>query len=140
MLLQFSVENFKSFKSNVVLSLEASSDKELSNNVTTIKKDRCLNTVAIFGANAAGKSNIFSALTAAIMLIRRSNTRQVTEPLMEIVPYKFDACSMTKPTSFEFVFYAENTKYVYGFAIHSRNSSRLVGKIQSCCGIPAKCF
>ena len=120
MLLQFSVENFRSFKDTAVLSMEASADKELPNNLTQIEKMRCLNTVAIFGANASGKSNIFAALTAAIMLIRKSNARQVVEPLFEIVPFKFDSKSILKPTVFEFVFLASGKKYVYGFAATQR--------------------
>lgn len=116
MLLQFSVENYKSFKNMATLSMEASSDKEHPNNVTTINKDRCLNTAVIFGANAAGKSNIFKALTAAILLIRNSNRRQVAEPMLEIVPFLFDSESSEQPTSFEFVFYADDKKYIYGFS------------------------
>ena len=116
MLIQFSVDNFKSFKNTSVLSMEASADKELPDNITEIGKERYLNTAAIFGANASGKSNIFAALTSAIMLVRRSNARQVVEPLFEIVPYKFDQESIAKPTSFEFVFLADGKKYVYGFS------------------------
>lgn len=116
MLIQFSVDNFKSFKNTAVLSMEASADKELPDNITEIGKERYLNTAAIFGANASGKSNIFAALTAAIMMIRRSNARQVMESLLEIIPYKFDPESIVKPTSFEFVFLADGKKYVYGFS------------------------
>lgn len=116
MLLQFSVENFKSFKDMAVLSMEPSADKELPDNLTLIEKNRCLNTIAIFGANAAGKSNVFTALTAAILLVRRSNSRQVIDPLLEIIPFKFDEESILKPTTFEFVFIAEGKKYVYGFS------------------------
>lgn len=116
MLLQFSVKNFKSFKDMAVLSMEPSADKELPGNLTLIGKNRCLNTIAIFGANAAGKSNIFAALTAAILLIRKSNSRQVIDPLLEIIPFKFDEESIRKPTTFEFVFIAEGKKYVYGFS------------------------
>lgn len=116
MLLQFSVKNFKSFKDMAVLSMEPSADKELPGNLTLIGKNRCLNTIAIFGANAAGKSNIFAALTAAILLIRKSNSRQVIDPLVEIIPFKFDEESIRKPTTFEFVFIAEGKKYVYGFS------------------------
>lgn len=116
MLLQFSVENFKSFKDMAVLSMEPSADKELPSNFTLIEKNRCLNTIAIFGANAAGKSNVFTALTAAILLVRRSNSRQVIDPLLEIIPFKFDEESIRKPTTFEFVFIAEGKKYVYGFS------------------------
>ena len=116
MLLQFSVENFKSFKDMAVLSMEPSADKELPGNLTLIGKNRCLNTIAIFGANAAGKSNVFTALTAAILLVRKSNSRQVIDPLVEIIPFKFDEESIRKPTTFEFVFIAEGKKYVYGFS------------------------
>ena len=116
MLLQFSVNNFKSFKDIAVLSMEPSADKELPGNLTLIGKNRCLNTIAIFGANAAGKSNVFTALTAAILLVRRSNSRQVIDPLVEIIPFKFDEESIRKPTTFEFVFIAEGKKYVYGFS------------------------
>lgn len=116
MLLQFTVKNFKSFKKEVVLSLEPSVDKEHPENYSVIGKDKCLNVISIFGANASGKSNLFAALTAAILLVRRSNTRQIGEPLLEIVPYKFDPESIVAPSSFEFVFYAEGTKYVYGFS------------------------
>jgi len=117
MLIQFSVENFKSFKNTTVLSMEASADKELPNNITEIGKERYLNTAAIFGANASGKSNIFAAFTSAIMLIRKSNARQVSEPLLEVIPYKFDSESIANPTSFEFVFLADGKKYVYGFSL-----------------------
>jgi len=120
MLLQFSVENFRSFKDEAILSMEASVDKELPNNITVINKTRCLNTAAIFGANASGKSNIFAALTSAIILVRRSNSRQVMEPLLEIVPFRFDNESINKPTNFEFVFFAEGKKYVYGFSATQR--------------------
>lgn len=116
MLLQFSVENYKSFKDQAVLSLEASTDKELERNLTVVGKNRILNSAAVFGANAAGKSNLFLAITAAVMLIRQSNSRQINEPLERIVPYRFDPECAVKPTSFEFVFIAEGKKYVYGFS------------------------
>ena len=40
MLIQFSVENFRSYKDRAVLSMEASSDKELSSNVVDDGKNR----------------------------------------------------------------------------------------------------
>jgi hypothetical protein len=95
--------------------MEASAAKELPDNVTMIGKERCLNTAAVFGANASGKSNLFSALTCAIRIIRKSNSRQLTEPLQEIIPFRFTT-DTSNPTSFEFVFYVEDKKYVYGFS------------------------
>ncbi len=116
MLIQFSVKNFRSIKDRVVLSLEASRKKDNENNYTEIEKENLLKSVAIFGANASGKSNIFLALTAAILLIRKSNERQIDEPLRLIVPFMFDEETASQPTEFEFVFFAEGKKYVYGFS------------------------
>ena len=116
MLLQFQVENFKSIKDLGVLSMEASADKEHPENVVTFGKDKVLRTAAIFGANAAGKSNLFMAITAAIMMVRRSNLRQIGEPLLDIVPFKFDTETVALPTKFEFVFRTNGIKYVYGFS------------------------
>ncbi|MDO4488587.1 MAG: ATP-binding protein [Eubacteriales bacterium] len=120
MLLQFSVENFRSFKERTVLSLEGSTDKLHPNNIKEYGKDKVLKVATVFGANAAGKSNIFHALTAAIITVRRSDIRQVGEPLYMMVPYLFDAESAAKPTSFEFVFMADGRKYVYGFSANIR--------------------
>lgn len=116
MLLQFSVKNFRSFKDEAKLSLEASSDKELENNLTDVGRERLLNSAVIFGANASGKSNIFKALTAAILIIRQSNNRQINQPLEQITPFLFDEETVKCPTAFEFYFYAEGKKYLYGFS------------------------
>lgn len=116
MLLQFSVENFRSFKEKAVLSMEASNDKGHPDHVVTMGKERLLKTASIFGANAAGKSNLFLALTAAILAVRQSNDRQMGTPIPMMVPFKFSGDTMQKPSSFEFVFLAEGKKYVYGFS------------------------
>ena len=116
MLLQFSVENYKSFRERAVLSLEGSADNELPNNYVLKGKEKYLKVLSVFGANAAGKSNIFQALTAAILTVRQSTSRQINEPLVFIVPFKFDEEKIGEPSSFEFVFVAEGKKYVYGFS------------------------
>lgn len=125
MLLQFSVENFRSFKEKAVLSLEASADKDLSDNVVGDGKNRVLKGAAVFGSNAAGKSNLFKALTAAILMVRYSNNRQVGEPLTPMVPFSFDEESPIRPCAFEFVFLKNGKKYVYGF---SATQQRIVGE------------
>jgi len=116
MLLQFSFENFRSYKNRVVLSMEASSDKELPDNYSIEKSEKLIKVVTIYGANAAGKSNIFLALTAAIMNIRLSNQKQLGQPMYNIVPFIFDNATREKPSKFEFVFIQNGTKYVYGFS------------------------
>ncbi|MFA6934984.1 MAG: ATP-binding protein [Sphaerochaetaceae bacterium] len=116
MLLQFKVENYKSIKEEAVLSLEASADKEHLENTIKEGKANVLKSIAIFGANASGKSNLFLALTAALLTIRESNLLQVDAPLRHIVPFKFDSKCLASPTAFELVFIAGGQKYVYGFS------------------------
>ena len=113
MLLQFSVENFRSIKDKAVLSMIASADEQHSNNYSLFGKDKCLKTVAVYGANAAGKSNLFLALTTAIMAVRMSNDRQLGMPIMNIMPFLFDQKTAHAPSSFEFIFIADGKKYVH---------------------------
>lgn len=121
MLIQFSVENYKSIKDKVVVSMEASADKEHQENIISTKKERILKSISLFGANASGKSNLFHALTAAILTVRESNMLQAEQPLRHIVPFKFRNDAGLTPTSFEFVFIAgDGLKYVYGFSATSR--------------------
>ncbi len=117
MLIQFSVENYKSIKDKVIVSMEASADKDHQENVIPTEKERILKSIALFGANASGKSNLFHALTAAILTVRESNMLQAEQPLRHIIPFKFRKNAEASPTSFEFVFIAaDGLKYVYGFS------------------------
>lgn len=116
MLLQFSVENFRSYKELSVFSMEASSDKELLSNIVDDGEDKLLKVATIFGANASGKSNLFLAITSAILNIRLSNQMQVGQPLYNISPFLFDESMHNKPSKFEFVFKNNGTKYIYGFS------------------------
>lgn len=116
MLLQFSVENYLSFKEQAVLSLVPSSDKEHLNNINDNGAFKGLNTIAIYGANASGKSNLFRAATVALNMIRNSANTQVDQ-LLPVVPFKLDEKSKTEPSAFEFQFIAsDGKKYIYGFS------------------------
>jgi len=116
MLLQFSVENYLSFKEQAILSLVPSSDKEHSNNINNNGIFKGLNTIAIYGANASGKSNLFKAATIALNMIRNSANTQVDQ-LLPVVPFKLDDESKGKPSAFEFQFVAsDGKKYIYGFS------------------------
>lgn len=116
MLIEFSVENFMSIKDKLTLSMLAGKDNENTDNIFCEDKDRFLKSIAIYGANASGKSNIFKAMTSAIILIRKSSGRQINEKLLEIVPFKFDRDSKNNPTKFEFIFSTNGIRYIYGFS------------------------
>lgn len=117
MLVQFSVKNFVSFKEKTVFSMMAGAGDENKENIINIENvnERILKTTSIYGANASGKTNLIKAFTAAILMIRKSNNRQVGEKLIEMEPFAFDERTKLEPSEFEFIFYANSNKYVYGF-------------------------
>jgi AAA15 family ATPase/GTPase len=116
MLLQFSVENFKSFKEKAILSMSASKDQEHVDAVASVGKNTILKTIAMYGANASGKTNMIKAFTAAIMLLRQSNNMQINQPLAWISPFVIDKETALKPSAFEFIFFVNEIKYIYGFS------------------------
>ena len=117
MLIQFSVKNFLSFKEKQEFSMEAGIGDENPDNIINIEdtSERILKTTAIYGANASGKTNLIKAFSTAIMMIRLSNNRQPGEKLMQMEPFAFDEKTRNEPCEFEFIFYTNNNKYVYGF-------------------------
>lgn len=97
MLLQFSVSNYRSFKNEAVLSMEASKDHQHEEHVYVSGKNRVLQNACIFGANASGKTNLLRAMDTAIHLVRQSNNRQVGEPLIAIEPFLFSKTTQDQP-------------------------------------------
>ena len=115
MLLQFLVQNYLSIRDEAILSLEPSTDKEHPENIVQKDRYRAINLVAIYGANASGKSSLFKAMTTALNVLRGSNIRQVNDRV-PVVPFKFDRFCISAPSKFEFTFVADdNKKYVYGY-------------------------
>ena len=62
MLLMFRVKNFASFKDEVVLDMRAMSYKDMKEHVIERGNSKALKTMAVFGKNASGKSNLISAI------------------------------------------------------------------------------
>ncbi len=118
MLIEFSVKNFMSIKEEKIFSMLAGTGDENIENTIQIgdTSERCLKSTAIYGANASGKTNFIKALTAAILMVRKSNLRNINEPLIEMQPFKFDKNTINKPCEFKFIFIKNNIKYEYGFS------------------------
>ena len=116
MLLQFLVSNYASIKEEKILSLEPSSDSEHQENIIKNGKNKALNLIAIYGANASGKTSLFHALTMALNIIRHSNEMQVNQPI-PVNAFRFAEETADAPSKFEFTFVAsDGFKYIYGFA------------------------
>ena len=120
MLIQFAVTNFLSFRDEMVLSLDTNKDDSHSEILLSYKNERILPSVAIYGANAAGKSNLHKALTAAIIMIRNSNNLQVDQPLM-VTPFLLDKKSRFEKTKFDFIYTNNGIKYQYGFVLDAQH-------------------
>lgn len=115
MLLQFNVSNFTSFKDEIVLNVCANAQKEHNDILLKYGKERILPSIAIFGANASGKTNIFKALASAIQFVRTSNAKQINNFNSDIEPFLLDHQSRKQPTSFHFIYVNNGVKYEYGF-------------------------
>ena len=111
MLIEFSVKNFLSFKDKVTLSMEKGNGDERLENVFAKNDVDLLRTTAIYGANAAGKSNLLKAFTCAILMVRNSHLIPLGGKWNFIKPFLFDKKTSKEPSEFEFVFITNNVKY-----------------------------
>ncbi len=121
MLLEFAVQNFKSFKELQVFSLEASTEPSKDDGVhRIIEKDgyRIAKTKAIYGANASGKSNLIMGLVAFWQIVK--NNLKDPSILSFCMPYRLDRECLAKPTYFQIIFIREGIKYRYGFEATSK--------------------
>ena len=119
MLIEFAVENFRSIRDEARLSLVAGRGDE-QRETHVVKPDLVggahneplVRSAAIYGANAAGKSNLVLALSAMKRIVTRS-----TEDLDElpVIPFRLDLDCEDEPTMFEVMCIAEGVRYQYGF-------------------------
>jgi AAA15 family ATPase/GTPase len=124
MIAEFSVENFRSFKEKRTFSLISTKDKELSdsNDFELDKKCRLLKSAVIYGANASGKSNFFSALSFFLYFSVNSGPRNQIEDPTETEPFAFSKQTENQASSFELIFYVsdntgQKTRYRYGLSL-----------------------
>lgn len=118
MFLELKVKNFRSIKEEVTFSMVPTSDDSLWDNVIE-SKENALRTLAVYGANASGKTNLMRAFTTVILAVRNSNFRNPNDPIPNIVPFKFDDDLVSKPSFFEITFLVKGVKYIYSFSADS---------------------
>jgi uncharacterized protein len=118
MLIQLTIENFRSFRDEVTFSMLAvTSDRQHQEHLSEDavgKGKHVIPIAAIYGANAAGKSNLIDALSFAKYLIlegTRSN-RNLPIPTFKLADYS------KKFSKFEFIFTYHKTQYSYGFKLN----------------------
>ena len=121
MLIEFNIQNFRSFKEEITLSLVASSDKLLDDNLIKsdlLKKDKLLKSAVIYGPNASGKSNLILALSTLKNLVMSSHKFQKGTKII-YYPFKLDEECLSLPSKLEVVFIKDSIKYIYGVSFNN---------------------
>ncbi len=113
MLLQFSVNNYRSIKDTLTFSMLAAY-KEEANRFKEGKYD-LLTAAVLYGANASGKSNVLRAMAfMRNMVLNKEKVMQSTDTLPHD-PFRLSTATQEASSSFEMVFLIEGVKYRYGF-------------------------
>lgn len=114
MLVNFTFRNFRSFRDEMTLSMEAASIQELPDSVVCSCDVELLPVAVMYGANSSGKSNALKALKAMRDVILNSVKLNPKDKL-DAEPFCLNMTSADEPTSFEIQFTIGNSKFRYGF-------------------------
>ena len=119
MVLEIRLSNMFSFRDEVTLDLQAAKiqtkkARELEGNLFSVDGEQMLKSVALFGANASGKSNVIKAIRACVNMVRSSHNYNV-DTRFAISPFKFEDY-VNKPSSFYIRFLLNGVEYEYSFS------------------------
>jgi AAA15 family ATPase/GTPase len=117
MIIDFRFENFRSFRDKQSFSMRANSSRlKEQNTFTTVcgeeEELRLLKSVAVYGANAAGKSNFIRALAALRWFVTTRNI-SAGQPIPCYEPYDLGDDFDEQPAVFELLFVKDQVKYKY---------------------------
>lgn len=107
MLVDLSVTNFRSFKTEQLLSMNVEYARQHhQSNYSLVEEDRLavLRTAAIFGPNASGKTNILMALMALRWIVLNSDGRSEDRPIPPYEPYRLSDETSDSPVRIEIEF------------------------------------
>ena len=126
MLCKFWFRNFKSYRDEAILDMEAANIEEFSDSLLLPPSDNfspILPLAVIYGPNAGGKSNAISALAYLISRVSSPIFRSTGAGnplgmvLKSYLPFLFNDDSKTKPTEFNVSFHTEHAQYQYSLSI-----------------------
>ena len=121
MIIDFSIKNFRSFREEQRISFVASNQyADLPENLIDPKLEgkgfadlRLLKGLAIYGANAAGKTNVLYALGFLSYLVNHSATLLDEGDPTGAEPFLMDAAAMREPSEFILRFVVNGVRYHY---------------------------
>lgn len=119
MVLEIRLNNMFSVKNEIVLDMTSGGSKSkntsaLASNCFVYKDYELLKSVAIYGANASGKSNILKAISFCCWMVLNSHNHN-EDVTFSFKPFKFDGYN-NKPSSFFIRFVYEDVEYEYSYS------------------------
>lgn len=126
MIIMFRVKNFNSFKNDTILDLRKTKYTQHMDHTFKCGNYDLLKTVAIYGANASGKSNLISAITKYKMFILSQlyrdseKTSMFSHVKVSAKPFLFTD-KIDKKMEYEMVFFNEGYTFQYGYIIEESN-------------------
>ncbi len=115
-LIEFKFGNYRSFRDEAVLSMEATGLGSFKSSLISYNSLNLIPSVAIYGKNGGGKSNVIRAFWLAVQFIKNAQRTQHENAEIPVKPFLLNDYSGNEPTSFEFTYVLDNVKYIYGFS------------------------
>lgn len=124
MIIDFSIKNFRSFREEQRISFVASNyDKDLPGNVIDpalpgLEGVKLLKAIAIYGANAAGKSNVLTAMMFLDHFIENSATDLDEGDPTGVEPFVLCPESPKQPSEFGLRFVVDGVRYHFALVLN----------------------
>lgn len=116
MLIEYRVKNFMSYKDEIVLSMVADKNRELADtNIFVHGNMTLLKSVAIFGANASGKTNLIESMNYLSRLMKPRTEQK--EDFSDLPHFRLDNESSAQPISYEVSFFLGTQRHRYGLEL-----------------------
>ncbi len=120
MLVEFNVTNYRSVCETQTLNMSASKTGGLEDNcfVSGIRRiPNLLSSVAMYGPNAAGKSNFIKAISFMKNFVMTSSKDKQEGDSINVEPFKFNYDKRNSFSEFEVAFIKNAVLYQYGFSV-----------------------
>ncbi|MEY8355578.1 ATP-binding protein [Lachnospiraceae bacterium 54-53] len=128
MIISFRFKNFRSFPDETFIDMRAVGYKEHPSHLIAAANKKLIKTLAVYGANSSGKTNLFLAFASFHSLIfwhlfsldalPRNHFMSLLQlsNMNKIIPYQSDETS-SRPTEMEISFISGNRVFEYGFSV-----------------------
>lgn len=123
-IISLTIENFRSYKNKTTFTFEAVDVPQMSDNYHEVElrngeKVRLLNTAVVYGANAAGKSNVIIALWALYSFVKFSRRTDPNDGV-KYEPYLLSSKSRKSPIFISIRFVSDGVIYEYSISYNQK--------------------